>query len=359
MTPTWNVLDEATMVELTAALAEKTGIDLIGASVVASGSRVVGNYHAFSDVDFYVRVAGEFPPEGHVAHRLGSYVCQFNHVSEAALEVLTTTLVPPLVLTPRDPQAVRTVYDHDKLASRIATGRLILGPPMVPEGFLEGYRQAKISQLVQQISRLLEDLAGSVLVADGALILGACQEIMRDSLELALAAVGDLQYGEILTVSRADARIETAELRARLARYASALEGLDRDALTDHPVVLAVARTASWLSLATARRFARDDLHPIPECHVPDFLATPGSALINPYAAAVHYSDGRSALLLPDRAVRVNVDALEAIWELTSAWGNRNQSIPAALTAKRVASSEELSTAAWLDPKGEGVPHVG
>lgn len=167
--------------------------------IVASGGRVHGNAHGYSDLDFYGWPKN--PDQTGRVWEIDGLVVQLNNIVESDLEDIGKCYR----FLDYHPKNRRQMWIHirlAKLASRILTGVQLCASPegsdYLTQIYPEVYRKLVMCHSAQVVSRMLEDAAGAIEVGDAEIANLATVQALTASAESALAAVGDLQWGEAL-----------------------------------------------------------------------------------------------------------------------------------------------------------------
>ena len=166
--------------------------------VIASGGTLSGFTHAYSDLDLYA-----LPREGvAVGGRLESIdnlIVQVNIIDPLDFEQIVDTY-RSFRMTREDKAQIHSHLRWRKLGSRLVSGRVIvetdLGTRVRSNLSAEVYRRLVMTCGAIQMGRMLEDAYGSLLTGDLLMLDRASELALVEAIDVVLAGVGDLHYGE-------------------------------------------------------------------------------------------------------------------------------------------------------------------
>ncbi|GJF33425.1 hypothetical protein KNE206_61250 [Kitasatospora sp. NE20-6] len=284
------------------------------AFVVASGGRVSGYYHAYSDVDLYAGLTPAARGDQEIEAVVDGVVVQLSELPHALVADVVTHLGEHL-LTRADRRQAEMFARYGKIASRLVTGTVVRctaeGAAVLGGLSRDAFRRIGLSVHGLFVARMLEDAAGAVACADPYIGVRAAALALDAALDCLLHEAGDLHWGDALLWRRLAAHpgLAAAERLAAdsLRRLYSDLHEPDK-ALA---AVRAACRTASVLaSLAAVRVTGATGVPGLP---TDACTGRPTDDRVLPFTVAVNFRDGLS--LLAPRS-RVDLTAEEACHEL-------------------------------------------
>jgi hypothetical protein len=283
--------------------------------IVASGGRVSGYYHAYSDLDLYAGLTRDIADDEEFEIPVDGVPVQVSELTHALIARVAAEL-GEYRLTRDDRRQADAFATYGKLASRLVTGIVVrstvVGDAALNALSLASFRRIGMSVHGLFVARMIEDAAGGVAQGDPSIGVQGAALALNAALDCLLFAAGDVHWGDALLWRRIAAHPALAAAGRLVSDglqrlYASLYEPQDQALIT----VRTACRTASVLASAAAVTACGCDAS---EMEASAMLANPaidwtltGGSV--PFTVAVSFGDGLS--LLAPRS-RTDVTAAEA-----------------------------------------------
>lgn len=297
-------LDEFQVLGYSTAAIEEVGGTACFDFVIASGGRVSGFHHGYSDLDLYFCPVGDNDVPRHLFEYDGCVV-QFNRVRrEVAADIALGMRSFTYGIDNR--YQVRMFDHHRYLISRMVTATRVWvtedGRAMLDAVRPDVYKRLAMALWARKTGRMLEDVAGALAVGDLAIACRAGAEALVASLECALCATGDLHTGESLLWRRVANNAVLAPLQPAVLSCMAAMHDPSGPEITR--TLRSASRLASVLASAAQLEGWHEDWSEL-SVH-PEELGEggpPGARRTDPYHVVLRYADA-IAINGPDRALR-------------------------------------------------------
>lgn len=295
--------------------------------VIASGGRISGFHHGFSDLDLYFCPVGDYDVPRHLIDVDGCVV-QFNRVPREVAAQLAFGM-RSFTYSIGNRTQFRLFDQHRKLISRIVTATRVWvsddGRATLDAIRPDVYKRLAMALWGRQTGRLLEDVVGGLDVGDLAIACRAASEALMAALECGLAATGDLHSGDSLLWRRFANNAVLSPLQPEVFGLSAALcdptdPGITRTIRSACRLASVVATTAQldgwdgeWRELSITAGELADP--------APAFAGAPGAdrPLTNPFHVLLRYADGL-AIDGPDRALRCD-ERTARVWMAANTGG--------------------------------------
>lgn len=308
-------------------------------AIFLSGGMLSGYHHAYSDVDLYVVSAASSEP---LLFRHGALVVQLNPVSGETMRRLVDLYSLDVSITAA---AIGDHMKHRKLGSRLVTGSpLTAAASTCRLPHLASYRALEMAARSAQVARMLEDAAGSLAFGDLLMGTRAATQALEASLEVALASLGDLHFGEALLWRRLAS--------SSIAEHLSTFQALSQPrGVSRHETIADIVRSSfvasrlcSWALLLNLHSHSSPRALP-----VDSILQGADSPIGSPFHTLIEGPTGASIVGL-DRAFRVNQHSALAWLELECRPSSRAKFDAAGLTYDSVKRTlQDLGSVSMYD----------